>query len=755
MTSINGSDPAASTCAAIGGDPAAVASTADSQAEEPITPTGLVLALQLFAAHFGRPTSRASLSVDLPVKTVDLRQELLASEGAETLFTQMARRAGFRSRLVQRPVAELGELLLPCVLILADGQALILTRLDGSQQVAEVLIPYDTGNGEVTGEAQSISLTSLQERYLGFSWLLTALPSPSLESVQPRWHWFWSALAQVRSIYAHVLLASVAINLFVLATPLFTMNVYDRVVPNAAMDTLWVLTIGVLLVYSADVAMRFLRAHLLELAGRQLDVLLSARLFAQVCGLPASHWPARVGAFASNLREFDSIRQFLTSASLTTLVDLPFAALFLVVIAMIAGPLVWVPLLFITLIVGYSLMIRKPLQRCIEQGYEAGAARNALLIESLQCMDTLRAHNASSYIQWQWQEIGATVANSAMSSHAWSGSVAIITGLLVQLGTVVMVVLGVYQVQAQELTLGGLLAAVIIGSRAVAPMAQLASLITSYGQTRTAWQRLDDLMKMPQQRPDGRVFTTLPGFERDIRIQKLDFAYPGASQASLQQVSLTIRRGEKIGIIGRSGSGKSTLLRLLPGLYEPANGCILIDGIDSRQLDPADLRRQLSIMGQNDQLLRGTIRENLLLRNRHASDEQIRKAMRAAGLDLLVERLPLGLETPIGEQGAGLSGGQRQLVLLARALLDESPVLLLDEPAGAMDNNSEQLVRQRLQQYCVDKTLLLVTHKQTLLALVERLIVLDEGRVVMDGPRDQVLQALARPSSANHSGGGA
>lgn len=718
------------------------------------TLTALALALQLFASRFGRPVSRSSLCADLPVTSADLGEELLNDSRGLSLFATMADRAGFRSQLVQRALPEIGALLLPCILLLRERGAVILTRLDLDTAQAEILVPAARGKDGVKAGERVVSLALLQQHYLGFAWLLNeVVPAGSEEQVGRRQHhWFGGALAPLWPVYGHVLLASVAINLFVLATPLFTMNVYDRVVPNAAFDTLWVLTIGVMIVYSADLVMRLLRSRLLELAGRQLDVVLSARLFAQVCGLPASHWPTRIGAFAANLREFDSIRNFMTSASLASLVDLPFAVLFLLVIALIAGPLVWVPLLFIGLIIGYSLLIRKPLQRCIESGYEAGAARNALLIESLHNMDSLRTHNASGFIQWQWQEASAALASTAMRSQAWSGSVSIITNLLVQLGTVVMVVMGVYQVQDQQLTLGGLLAAVIIGSRAVAPMAQIATLITSYGQTRSAWQRLDELMQLPQERPSGRSFTAMAGFHQELRLQELVFAYPGAERATLQQLNLVIRKGEKVGIIGRSGSGKSTLLRLLPALYEPQEGRVLIDGVDVRQLDPADVRRHLACVGQDERLLRGTLRDNLLLRNRHASDEEIQRAVLAAGLDPLIQRMPLGLDTPVGEQGSGLSGGQRQSLILARALLDEAPVLLLDEPTSAMDSMTELLVRQRLQEYCRHRTLVLVTHKQSMLALVERLVVLDEGRILMDGPRDQVLQALARPATAATAG---
>ena len=725
-----------------------------ASAAAPAPAAALVLALQLYAARYSRPISRSSLYQDLPLASADAVPELMHSPEAVELFGRMAERAGLRACMVERPITAIGALLLPCILLLRDQRAVILTRLDTSTGEAWLLVPAAADDDRVDGDEQTFSLDRLQQEYLGFAWLLSRLPVNTDTSSQPsRWHWFWGSVGQLRSLYLHVLLASVAINLFVLATPLYTMNVYDRVVPNAAIDTLWVLTTGVLLVFAADVVMRFLRSHLLELAGRQLDLLLSARLFAQVCGLPASHWPARAGMLASSLREFDAIRQFMASASLASLVDLPFAVLFLIVIALIAGPLVWVPLVFIGLIIGYSLLIRGPLQRCIESGYEAGAARNGLLIESLHCMDTLRAHNASGFIQWQWQESSATQASAAMRSQAWSGSVATITGVLVQLGTVAMVVIGVYQVQEQQLTLGGLLAAVIIGSRAVAPMAQIASLITSYGQTRAAWSRLDELMRMPQERPAGRVFTPLPVFQQGVQLQNLQFTYPGAEQASLQGISLSINQGERVGIIGRSGSGKSTLLRLLAALHEPGEGRILIDHIDSRQLDPADIRRQFAWVGQQDQLLRGTLRDNLLLRNRHASEEQVRQAVYAAGLDQLVRRLPKGLDTPIGEQGVGLSGGQRQLVLLARALLEQAPVLLLDEPTGAMDNNTELLVRQRLQAYCQKRTLILVTHKQSMLALVDRLLVLDDGRLVMDGPRDQVLKALSQPSGQRPAGG--
>ncbi|WP_221797198.1 type I secretion system permease/ATPase [Oceanobacter mangrovi] len=711
--------------------------------------TPLLQVLVLFAARYRRPVSIASLIADLPVQSADAADELLHSSGGPALFANMALRAGFQARLTERPLERFSSLLLPCVLLLQDGQACVLEQLSDDGRVATVLLP------EFPELPQSLPVEQLQQQYLGFAWLLKSLPqqdseqtarhdSSSLADAAAGQHWFFDVLWRGRGMYLSVIVASVFINLFVMATPLFTMNVYDRVVPNDALDTLWVFVIGVVLVYLADTALRFLRTRMLEIAARKSDLLLSARLFRQAQGLSLSAFPDRIGNLVNSLREFDSVRQFLASTTLVTLVDLPFAVLFLLMIGWLAGPVVLIPLAAMVLLLLAGGLLAGPLRRSIERGSQAAAAKNSLLIESLSQLATLRSCNHSRQIQFQWEQACGQSADVAMRSHLLTASLTTVTGMMVQLTTVLIILAGVYQVHDQQLTLGGLLAAVILSSRAVAPMAQAASLLASYQQTRAVWQQLDGLMQLPTERSESGAIHKA-SFTDSIQLQHVSLSYGESPVAALQDINLTINKGERVGIIGRAGSGKSSLASLLAGLYRPTAGQCLIDGIDLNLIEPGDLRQLLSVQLQDAGLLRGTIRSNVVMRQPQATDEQVHQVVMLSGLARHLSRQSAGLDTPVAEAGRGLSGGQKQAVMLARSLLDQAPVLVLDEPTSAMDSSSEALVRQRLQQYLqhTGQTLLLITHKQGMLALVDRLIVLDEGRVVLDGPRDQVLKALA------------
>jgi ATP-binding cassette subfamily C protein LapB len=453
-------------------------------------------------------------------------------------------------------------------------------------------------------------------------------------------------------------------------------------------------------------------------------------------------WPARIGAFASQLREFESIRNFFTASTLATLVDLPFAIIFLCVIYYIGGPMIAVPLIIIAVLLLYSFILVKPLKASVEATYEATANKNAHLIETLQSIKTVKALGASNYSQWVWEESCSTIANKSMRARMLSSSISVISNLLVQFNTIGLIVFGIYRIGDLELSLGGLIAIVMLGSRTVAPMAQIASLITSYEQTKTAFRSLDELMQKPIERPESKSYVRRLGFDGAIRFRNLDFSYPESPRKSLSDINLNITAGEHVGIIGKVGSGKSSLLKLIIGLYQGENGSISIDDIDINQIDPAELRRNIGYLSQDIELLRGSIRENIAYKNLQVDDERLLRAAELAGVSLFVNQLPEGFDTQVGEGGGFLSGGQRQAIALARALLLDEPILILDEPTNSFDNTTESIVKQRLLEYSRDKTLLLVTHKAPMLQLVERLVVIDAGRIVMDGPRDEVLKSL-------------
>lgn len=707
----------------------------------------LLECLVIFAKIHNRPISVEALISGLPVKPGDDGPELFSIDKPKGLFSRVASRAGFASRLIHRELDKLSRLLLPCILVLRNGNACILETIDRKNRRAKVIFP-EIGEGE-----EWLDLDQLKQEYLGYAFLLKKefqqdnVPQKTSASNR-QGHWFWGTLAKSKDIFASVLLSSILINLFILATPMFTMNVYDKVVPNDAIETLWVLAAGIVIVYIFDTLLRFVRTYLLEIAGKKCDIIMSSIIFSHVLNLKMDQWPSSVGAFASQLRDFESIRNFFTASTIATLVDLPFAIIFLLAIYYIGGPMIAVPLVIIALLLLYSFILIRPLKSSVEATFEASANKNAHLIETLRSIKTVKALGASNYAQWVWEESSGTIANRSMRARILSSSISVFTNLMVQFNTIGLIVFGIYRISDLELSLGGLIAIVMLASRVVSPMGQIASLITGFEQTKTAFRSLDELMQKPIERPEGKSYVRRPGFEGAIRFRDLDFSYPEAPKKTLSGINLNIRTGEHVGIIGKVGSGKTTLLKLIIGLYQGSAGSIAIDDIDINQIDPADLRKNIGYLSQDIELLRGTIRENIAYKDLHVNDEKLIRAAAISGVDLFVNQLSQGFDTQVGEDGGFLSGGQRQSIALGRAVLLNEPILILDEPTNSLDNTTESIVKKHLFEYTRDRTLLLVTHKAPMLDLVDRLIVLDEGRIVMDGSKDEVLNALKGTQNA-------
>ncbi len=705
----------------------------------------LLECLVIFSKLFNRPVSVDALISGLPVEPGAKGPELFSINSSKGMFSRVAKRAGFAARLIKRDIPHLSELLLPCILVLKDRNACILENIDHENNRARVIYP------EVSEGEEWVDLDKLAKEYIGFAFLLKKefkhQSKPLSMASSSKGHWFWSTLLLSKEAYVSVLLASLLINIFAIATPLFTMNVYDRVVPNDALETLWVLAIGVILVYLFDTVLRFIRTYFIEIAGKKSDVIVSSILYEKVLNLKMDHWPKSIGAFANNLREFESIRNFFTASTMATLVDLPFSLLLLLLISYIGGPLVAVPMVTMALLLTYSYLLVKPLRESIESTFEASANKNSHLIESLHSIQTIKALGASNHLQWVWEEASGEIAEKSMRSRMLSNSITVVTQLLVQINTVAIIILGIYQISDLELSLGGLIAVVMLSSRAVSPIGQVASLITQFQQTRTAFETLDNLMQMPVERSEDKQYVRRPVFEGHIEFKDINFTYPDAQRASLAGVSFNIAPKEHVGIIGKVGSGKTSITKLIMNLYEASEGELLIDGININQIDPADLRRHIGYLSQDVELMRGTIRDNLTYRDPQINDERILEVAALCGIDQFVNKLPLGFDTPVGEQGVCLSGGQRQTIALGRAMLMNEPILMLDEPTSNMDNNTESKIRKQLFDYTRDKTLVLITHKASMLSLVERLIVIDDGRIVMDGPKDRVIQALESTKS--------
>ena len=701
----------------------------------------LLQCLVIFTKLHNNPYSADALTIGLPVKDGE-EIELFSLKSSKSLFSRAASRAGFASTLVRKDLDQISPLVLPCILMLRGKKACILQSFSEDKKMANIITP-DLSTGTST-----IEINKLKDEYLGYAYYLKREFVPEDTSSTKlidagNDHWFWGTLKRSKKIYFDVVIASFIINLFVLASPLFTMNVYDRVVPNNAVETLWVLALGVSVVYGIDLFLKFVRSYFLEIAGKKSDIIMSSILFERVMDMKFSNKPKSVGSFASNLKEFDTVRNFFSSASLAAIVDLPFALIFLIVTYFIGSYLVLVPIVIMIAILCYTFFIKDPLQNAIKSTFEASAMKNGILIESLSSLETIKTLGASGHVQWNWEEATGEIANRSIKSKIITTSITTVTSFLVQLNTIAIIVLGVYMIQDTHLTMGGLIAAVMLSSRAIAPMGQVASLAANFEQTKTAYQSLSKIMQMPVERPEGKKFVRRNSFEGKIEFKNVSFTYPDTTKGSLDRINFVIQPGEKVGIIGRNGSGKTTLQKIILGLYAPTEGSVLIDGIDINQIDPADLRRNIGYVPQDVVLFKGTVRENIVQKAPYVDDMQIIKAAKVSGVDEYVNAHPLGFDMPVFERGDGISGGQRQSIAVARAFLLDSPIILLDEPTNSLDNTVESKLKANLKVNTVNKTMILVTHRTSMLDLVDRLIVMDNGKILLDGPRDEVLARLS------------
>ena len=701
----------------------------------------LLQCLVIFTKLHNNPYSADALTIGLPVKDGE-DIELFSLKSSRSLFSRAASRAGFASTLVRKDLEQISPLVLPCILMLRGKKACILESFSADRKMANIITP------ELSTGSSAIEMSRLKDEYLGYAYYLKREFVPEDTSSTKlidagNDHWFWGTLKRSKKIYFDVVIASFIINLFVLASPLFTMNVYDRVVPNNAIETLWVLALGVSVVYGIDLFLKFVRSYFLEIAGKKSDIIMSSILFERVMDMKFSNKPKSVGSFASNLKEFDTVRNFFSSASLAAIVDLPFAIIFLVVTYFIGSYIVLVPIVIMMAILCYTFFIKDPLQNAIKSTFEASAVKNGILIESLSSLETIKTLGASGHVQWNWEEATGEIANRSIKSKIITTSITTVTSFLVQLNTIAIIVLGVYMIQDTHLTMGGLIAVVMLSSRAIAPMGQVASLAANFEQTKTAYKSLSKIMQMPVERPEGKKFVRRNSFDGKIEFKNVSFTYPDTTKGSLDRINFVIQPGEKVGIIGKNGSGKTTLQKLILGLYSPTEGSVLIDGIDINQIDPADLRRNIGYVPQDVVLFKGTVRENIVQKAPYVDDIQIIKAAKVSGVDEYVNAHPLGFDMPVFERGDGISGGQRQSIAVARAFLLDSPIILLDEPTNSLDNTVENKLKVNLKTNTINKTMLLVTHRTSMLDLVDRLIVVDNGKILLDGPRDEVLARLS------------
>jgi len=689
-------------------------------------------ALLFLAAHHGRAISREALMAGLPV---------LDGRLPPPLFERAAAKAGLEGKAVRRKLAEIPALVLPAVLSMRDGSTRILLAIDLDTKMATVIDPSSRTR------PQSRAMRELNAEYLGFAFLVRPAASADARAVAagdlPRAHWFWSVVRRFWSNYSHVAVAALIVNVLALASPLFIMNVYDRVVPNGAMASMVALSIGMGIAVIFDFVIRMVRSRIIDMTGKKLDVIMASNIFEHVLSVKLAQRPASVGIIANQIRDFDSVREFFTSGTVVSVTDLLFAVVFIAVLYMIGGPLAFIPLFMLPAMIVIGLGLQFPLERAMRKLQAESAARHGVLVESLAGIETVRATGAEARMQNAWERSVAATARSGEEVHHWSSLALTSASTAQQLNYLLMVIAGVFLILDGKITVGVLVASTMLSGRVLAPIAGIATVITRAAQTFITLKAINRIMQLESERPPERMYVARRIEKGSIAFENVSFKYPGSNDAALEKVSFKIAGGERVGIIGRVGSGKTTVGRLVAGFYEPTDGKVIIDDVDARQYDPADLRTGVGFVLQDTDLFFGKIRDNIALGKPNATDEEIIAAARLAGVETFIAGHPLGYDMPIAEGGRSLSGGQKQAIGLARCLIRQPKALFLDEPTAHFDVRSEADFLERLKEIAADNmTIVISTHRLSLLSFVDRILLFERGRLVADGPRDKVIAML-------------
>ncbi|MDE7590820.1 type I secretion system permease/ATPase [Enterobacter bugandensis] len=698
----------------------------------------LLLAVEWLCRFHNKVTSKEVLYAGLP------RGKNLQPETALHMLEQVGIAAGW----INRDLTKISEYLFPLIVVCKDSTYLIITSRHGAKgnYHYQIVIPENGGT-------LSISEASLTEMYSGYA--MIANPKPKLArsmndeilpAVSTEGHWLFTTLWRYRHYFYSAAFAALMANILTLATTFFTMNVYDRVIPTQAYVTLWSLAIGVLIAIVFEFISRQVRTYLIDIAGKKADLILGSKLFRQVMSMRMENKPQSTGSFANQLRDFEAVRDFITSATLSTLSDLPFCVLFLLIIYMIGGPLAIVPLIAVPIILIISVLIQWPLSRYMRENIREISQKQGLIIETVEGLEALKAVRGEGVIQKRWDDYSALAAASSMKTRYLSALTTNFVTFMQQITTVIIVVYGVYLIHSGDLTMGAMIGVVILSGRSLGPLAAVVGLALRFQHAKTALKSLNQLMELPTERNPNINYLTSPKFTGNICLKKIGFSYPlpeiMVPPPILNDINITIRQGERVAIIGSIGSGKSTLLRIMGRIYQPITGQLSIDGVDASQVDPVDWRVAVGYVGQDFRLFHGSLRYNVTIGSPGATTDEFLRVTRMTGLDQVAAKHPLGYDMPVGEMGSGLSGGQKQLVALARCLLLRPKILLMDEPTSSMDILTEARFIRQLQQAVEGQTLVVVTHRMSVLNIFDRLIVLDDGRIMADGPKEEVIAML-------------
>ncbi|WP_228254774.1 type I secretion system permease/ATPase [Halarcobacter bivalviorum] len=658
-----------------------------------------------------------------------------------TLFVESAKRIGLIVKSAVRDIKTISQLTLPAVALLNTNKACLLLKIDENKNQVTLIYP-DISSGEVV-----VDIDEFKKEYTRN--LLIIKPAYNFRNrvedniiIEKNKKWFWNTMKKNLGIYYLVIIAAILINIFVLAIPLFTMNVYDRVLPNKATDTLLVLLLGVSMVLVFDFILKIMRAYFIEQAGKRADIKMSTAIFNQLLNIKLNAKPASTGVFVSRLQSFESVREFFTTATITAFVDLPFVILFIVIIFYIAGPLAYVSLASMVIAILFSWIMQRPLKQTILNAAKEDQIKQTVLTEAVTGLEIIKSVKAQNRMQTHWNNSVSQTSYFGNKSHYLSQIVSYFVGFISQISSIGIVAGGVILANEGQITLGAIIAAMILNSRVIAPVSQIVGMIIRLDRTMLSLNNIDEIMKMPLERTNSQQYLSRPNLDGDIVFKNVSFAYYKQNFQLLRNINLRINKGEKVGIIGKIGSGKSTIIKLLLNLHEPSEGSILIDGTEIRQIDPVDLRKNIGYVPQETFLFMGTIKDNISISDQFASDEQILKASKIAGVHDFLGKHQAGYDFIVGERGDGLSGGERQAVTLARAIVSNPNILILDEPTNSMDDLSEEHFKNRLAPIIEDKTVIVVTHRPSMLSLVDRIIVIDDGKIIADGPKNQIVSAF-------------
>ena len=689
-----------------------------TEAIEPDNEASLILSVQSILSLSGMTFSVGAVR-DLP--------DLVSDSFEISSAVSALRHLGFEASFGQIKLKKIGAGHCPSIGFLHSGEAVIIQQVqkDGSIQLRRF-----TGSD---GEAVEEILPRKQRADRLKPFMILARRNHSVSATKGKNDWFWGSLAQGKWLYVQVLFAAAITNFLGLSTSLFIMVVYDRVVPNEAIESLIALTIGVLIALGFDFIIKTLRAQFVDRAGKRADGRMSRLIFDKILTMKLDNRRQKSGAMASIVREFDTLREFFTSATLVAVVDLPFIFFFIWVISLIAGPLALIPLVAVPLVIISGLAIQPFLARITKGSMQSNMSKQGVLVETLNGLETVQATGSGRLMRQRFEAAADAQSDLGLKSRMLSQFAINSAASVQQLAQIATIFYGVFLIQDGIITMGAMIAAVILGGRTLAPLSQLAQAMSRANGAREAFRSLSTVMNDEESSHlETRPRLSRPRLSGAVELKGVAYSFPGSNSPIINNLSLKIPAGQKVAIVGKMGSGKSTLARLLSGLIEPEEGAILIDGVDLRQIDPSDVRRNIGIMLQETWLFSGSVKENLQMGFYEYDDTHILNIAKVSGVDDFVSSHPQGYDLELKERGEGLSGGQRQSINLARALLHEPSLLILDEPTSSMDTGTEKGVIARLKQWSGDRTVIMVTHRNTLLELADRVLVIDQGQVVAD-----------------------